>query len=80
MSSLFAYIAALPWHYYVAMAYRPKTSLIDPNLFGPPTFLQMKTLKSLTDAKSRTIFILFFYLWVQVSIELFSKYNMRYGK
>ena len=65
MSSLFVYIASLPWHCYVAMIYRPKTSLIDPNLFGSPTFIQMKTLKSSIDAKSRSKFIFFFYLWVK---------------
>ena len=69
MSSLLVYIArfvysaSLPWHCYIAMVYRLKTSLIGPNVFGPPTFIQMKTLKSLTDAKS----VIFFYLWIGVS-------------
>jgi len=64
----FVYIASLPWHCYVALVYRPKTSLVGPNLFVPPTFIKMKTLKSLTDANSRSIFILFFYLWTGTSI------------
>ena len=36
-------------------------------LLGPSTFIQMKTLKSLTNTKSMTTFILFFYLWSGVS-------------
>ena len=53
MSSLFVYIerfvyiAALHWHCYVAMVYRPKTSLIVPNLFGPPTFFSNEDIKVL---------------------------------
>ena len=62
MSSLLVYIAALPWHCYVAMVYRPRTSSIGPNLLGPPTFIQMKTLKSLTDTKPRSIIILLLYM------------------
>ena len=54
-------IATLLW------AYRPKTSLIGPKPLWLFISIQMKTLKSFTDAKSRCIFILFLYLCLRLN-------------
>ena len=45
--------------------------------FMVSTFIQMKTLKSLTDTKSRTIFIPFFYLWDRVTTWLMNEHKAR---